>query len=73
GTFWSTGNQELKRKTNKKEPIYTIKTYTHPITNFTNLPTMEGSKIEEELNGGGVISMCSCTGYQVDAGGKLCS
>ncbi|KAB7499925.1 hypothetical protein Anas_13416 [Armadillidium nasatum] len=23
--------------------------------------------IEEELNGGGVISMCSCTEYQVDA------
>ncbi|KAB7500089.1 hypothetical protein Anas_14044 [Armadillidium nasatum] len=26
---------------------------------------MEGSKIEEELNGGGVISMCSCTEYQI--------
>ncbi|RXG73849.1 hypothetical protein Avbf_01288, partial [Armadillidium vulgare] len=29
-------------KKNKREPIYTIKTYTHPITNFTNLLTMEG-------------------------------
>ncbi|RXG61950.1 hypothetical protein Avbf_16139 [Armadillidium vulgare] len=31
-------------KKNKREPIYTIKTYTHPITNFTNLLTMEGRK-----------------------------
>ncbi|RXG68933.1 hypothetical protein Avbf_07986, partial [Armadillidium vulgare] len=42
GTFRSTGNQELKRRTKEREPIYTIKTYTHPITNFTNLLTIEG-------------------------------
>ncbi|RXG61560.1 hypothetical protein Avbf_18417, partial [Armadillidium vulgare] len=32
-------------KKNKREPIYTIKTYTHPITNFTNLLTMEERKV----------------------------
>ncbi|RXG61691.1 hypothetical protein Avbf_13142 [Armadillidium vulgare] len=35
-------------KKNKREPIYTIKTYTHPITNFTNLLTMEGRKGKSE-------------------------
>ncbi|RXG69576.1 hypothetical protein Avbf_13645, partial [Armadillidium vulgare] len=35
----------IERKTNKKENLFIqIKTYTHPITNFTNLLTMEGRK-----------------------------
>ncbi|RXG61296.1 hypothetical protein Avbf_17193 [Armadillidium vulgare] len=47
--FILTGNlleywQPRIEKKNKREPIYTIKTYTHPITNFTNLLTMEGRK-----------------------------
>ncbi|RXG62193.1 hypothetical protein Avbf_16251, partial [Armadillidium vulgare] len=49
GTFWSTGNQELKRKT--KEKAYwlnhlfkIIYSSHHPITNITNILLMEGRK-----------------------------
>ncbi|RXG57392.1 hypothetical protein Avbf_15346 [Armadillidium vulgare] len=71
GTF---GDWQPRIEKKTKENLFIQLNIYNPITNFTNLLTMEGRKIEEELNGGDVMRvMCSCTEYQVDAGEKLCS